>query len=75
MTEKILTEDLIQFVKDDFDSNLLIDSQEYLSSGLVLFKLYEKSDWKDEHDPNELQADISEIGLKIKDVLKNKFTN
>ncbi len=75
VTEKILTEDLIQFVKDDFDSNLLIDSQEYLSSGLVLFKLYEKSDWKDEHDPNELQADISEIGLKIKDVLKNKFTN
>jgi hypothetical protein len=75
ITEKLLTEDLIEFVKGDFEEGFLIDSQEYLSSGLVYLQVWEQKDWKDPDYHNQLEAIISSIGEKIKEVLKNKLSN
>ena len=72
VVEKIIPEDLIKFVNDDFESNALIDAGEYLNTGLVELELFfeDELDIKLPKSRGELIVRISEIGLKIKEVLK-----
>jgi hypothetical protein len=75
VVEKIIPEDLIKFVNDDFESNALIDAGEYLNAGLVELELFfeDEGDQKLPKSRGELYVKISEIGSKIKDVLKNRM--
>lgn len=75
VVEKIIPEDLIKFVNDDFESNALIDAGEYLNTGLVELELFfeDEGDQKLPKSRGELYVKISEIGSKIKDVLKNRM--
>ena len=75
VVEKIIPEDLIKFVNDDFETNALIDAGEYLNTGLVELELFfeDEMDLKLPKSRGELYVKISEIGSKIKDVLKNRM--
>ena len=75
VVEKIIPEDLIKFVNDDFETNALIDAGEYLNTGLVELELFfeDEMDLKLPKSRGELYVKISEIGSKIKDVLKNRI--
>ena len=72
VVEKIIPEDLIKFVDDDFETNALIDAGEYLNTGLVELELFfeDEGDQKLPKSRGELTVRISEIGSKIKEVLK-----
>lgn len=72
IVEKIIPEDLIRFVEDDFEWERLIEVGEYLNTGLVEVELYfeDEGDQKLPKSRGELAVRISRIGSKIKEVLK-----